>query len=169
MTQAQRRARRGGSTPSSSSGGFTLIELVTVLVILAVISAFIASRGSTLNTDLTARLSEVRSQLRFLQLRAMKNGTPVGLECDSADGTYGARYVANSTTIALPGETSATISLSGKSMTMTSFFFSFDANGIPYTGATPTKIDSATNATISITAGGQTGTLTVTPETGFVP
>lgn len=167
MTQAQRRAQRGGSTPSTSSGGFTLIEMITVLVVLAIISALITTRGSTMNTDLSARLSEVRSQLRFLQLRAMKNATPVGLQCDGT--SYFARYVANSNTIPLPGETGATVSLAGKSMTMSSFFFSFDANGVPYTGTTPTKITSATNSTISITAGGQTGTLTVTPETGFVP
>lgn len=167
MIQALRRTPHGDTAPPrNSSGGFTLIELLTVIVIIGVISAYVATRGTSLNADLSTRLSEVRSQLRFLQLTAMKRATPMGLQCDGT--SYWARYAANSTIIQLPAESNATVSLASKSMTMTTFFVSFDANGIPYTVDNATKLTNAHNSTISITAGGQTGSLTVTPETGFV-
>jgi hypothetical protein len=54
---------------------------------------------------------------------------------------------------------------------MNAFTYYFDGYGIPYTAYDPagatTKL--AAPASISITAGGNTGTLTLTPETGYVP
>lgn len=173
MTQAHRRHRRGGDAAARTScGGFTLIELVTVIVILGIISVFIATRGPSLNSDLAARQSELRAQLRYLQLTAMKNGvaTYLGLKCDGTNywAFSGTTPAAVATYLSLPGETAKTISLSGKGMTgVTAFTISFDKYGIPYTGDTQIKLAASTN--ISITAGGGTGSLTVTPETGFVP
>ena len=167
MTQAQRRTNPSCKAPTRhSSWGFTLIELLTVIVIIGILSAYIATRSSSLSADLSARLSEVRAQLRYLQLTAIKTATPMGLQSNGV--SYWARYAGNSTTILLPAESNATVSLAGKSMTMSTFFFSYDANGVPYTVDNATKMTTSTNNTISITAGGQAGSLTVTPETGFV-
>ena len=155
--------RAAGPSPR---GGFTLIELVTVIVIVGIIMALVFSRRATLNGDLMARMSEVRAQVRFVQLLAMKSAT--NYLTFRSDGTnYWASYSGNNTLIVLPGERSATVSLAGKSMSMGNCTLSFDQYGIPYSGSPATKLTTSTS--ISITAGGSTGTLVVSPETGFVP
>lgn len=161
--------RPGGRKEPSRSGGFTLVEVLTVLVILGILSLAIVSRTGSLDGQQLARMSEVRAQLRYVQLRAMKTGSVHGIRCDATD--YWAFSGSNSTNPAarlpLPGESSALVSLAGKAMTMTAFTYFFDGFGIPYTGTATTKL--AAPATIAITAGGNSGILTVTPETGYVP
>lgn len=168
MAQASGKSGADGGRPGLQRvRGFTVIEVVTVLVILGIVTALVVSRVNFQRGGLNARLSEIRSQLRYLQLESMKQNIPMGLGCDGTN--YWAYFTANSTKFSLPAETQTNITLSSKSMTMGSFYYSFDANGVPYTGsgATPTKLSSA--ASISITVDGATGTLTLTPETGFVP
>lgn len=157
--------RAGRDLPASGrSGGFTLVEVVTVLIILGLIGAYISTRSASLDGTLAARLSEVRSQLRYVQLTALQGGiTYVGM---GSDGTnYWAQY-SNATYLQLPGESATAVSASGKNMQISSFNVQFDSLGIPYNGTTGAKLTSA--VTISIVAGGSSGALTVAPETGFV-
>ena len=165
MTQAHRSTTHGGKAPGRSRcDGFTLIEIITVLLVVGILSTVILTRSGSLNNDLPARMGEVRSQLRYLQLMAMKNGINLAMTCDGT--SYWAHNSTNGS-LPLPGESAALISLADKKMQMGAFNISFDAFGIPYTGSPLVKLTN--NATISITVGGKTDSLNVTPETGFVP
>jgi len=149
MIQAHRGARIGGRAPDgTASHGFTLIEVITVLLIIGILSAVIVARGTTLNNDAAARASELRAQLRYLQLRAMKNSTTyLVLKCDGAD--YWAYNSADADKhLPLPGESSTKVSLTGKEMTMGGFIISFDRFGIPYSGSPQVKLTA--NATINL-------------------
>lgn len=157
--------RRGGC----GGGGFTLIEVITVLVILGILALVAAPR--TLRPSMAGpRASEVASQLRYLQLRAMKeNLLPWGMKCDGTNywafnGTDPDAAAARSP---LPGEGGTAVSLASKSMGMSGFTVIFDQNGIPYSPNSATKLAGALSVTV--TEGGGGATITITPETGFIP
>jgi len=50
--------------------GFTMIEIVVVLIILAVVSTVIVYRPTTTSNDLIAQTEILKSHLRYAQLRA---------------------------------------------------------------------------------------------------
>src|SRR5690349_3678698 len=75
----------------SRGGGFTLIELIFVLALLAITAVFVASsmgpffRGRALNFE--AR--RILSLTHYAQSRAVSEGVPMVLWINPADSTYG--------------------------------------------------------------------------------
>jgi MSHA pilin protein MshC len=171
--------RQGGRKAPLRAGGFTIIELIAVIVILGILALVATSGSGTLGGAELARVAELRGQLRHVQLRAMKTGAVWGLRFNAA--TYwafnGTDPTATAALYSLPGESNATITLAGKDITAMTlpagppYTIFFDGFGIPYTAytdaSTNTKLSSP--AAIGITAGGRSGALTITPETGYVP
>lgn len=172
-------APQGGRKDALRSGGFTLIELITVIIILAILALVATSSSGTLGGSEKARLAELRGQLRYVQLRAMKTGAVGGVRFtattywafNGTDPTLTAAYVT------LPGENNATITLADKKITAITlpagppYTIFFDGFGIPYTAYDPVGVTTKLQnpAAIGITAGGASDSLTITPETGYVP
>jgi prepilin-type N-terminal cleavage/methylation domain-containing protein len=53
--------------------GFTLIEITAVLVLMAIISAYVIGRSvSTESIDLAAQTDRIQNQIRYTQAAAMK-------------------------------------------------------------------------------------------------
>jgi prepilin-type N-terminal cleavage/methylation domain-containing protein len=157
--------------------GFTLIEVISVLIIIGIIAvAVVSSVTSTSDIGRSAQESVIKNHIRYAQAAALKRGVICGIKCDGADywmfTTNDPDTAANQ--IALPGEGNAKVTLAGKNVAMTAFTVFFDANGKPYTAYTDATTNTpvtAANPTITLDSvpAGSTATFNITPETGFIP
>jgi prepilin-type N-terminal cleavage/methylation domain-containing protein len=127
--------------------GFTIVEIIAVLLLLSIIAATVMGRSiSTKNIDLTAQMDRVRNHFRYAHSMAMKHGDAVwGFKCDGdapreywvfridppiADHITEPNLPANQ--VRLPGETDLKVNLSSRNVTMVKFAIFFDRFGRPY-------------------------------------
>ncbi|MBU0544134.1 MAG: type II secretion system GspH family protein [Proteobacteria bacterium] len=163
---------------AGDSRGFTLIEIIAVLVVLSVLSAFVVNRIiSTASTDRIVQESAIKSHIRYAQATAMKQGTIWGIKCNGTD--YWLFTTNDPDTLSnkrvLPGEENVQVALAGKRITMSNFTVFFDVDGRPYTAYTDASTNTpvSTANPISITVDSYPAdvpvTFGITPETGFMP
>jgi prepilin-type N-terminal cleavage/methylation domain-containing protein len=141
------------------NNGFTLIEVIAVLIIIAIISAVVLVRGiSTADVNLQAEVDILKSHLRYAQYLAMNDISPT---------KWGINFQGSSYVLIkdVSGVQTSPLIFPGESATH-SFAAPITATATP---AAPVLFDewgSPTSAT-SIAVGGQTFTITAT--TGFIP
>jgi prepilin-type N-terminal cleavage/methylation domain-containing protein len=149
--------------------GLTMIEVVVVLIVLAILTPFVVSRFTTSNVELIAQTDVLKSHLRYAQIKAMGDTVSWGINVSSST-TY-TLYKNNLTaTSNLPGDTSPVHTLTnGATVSVTAGGVStvaFNEWGTPINGSgTPLNV----NVILTLSHGGQSGTITVTKNTGFVP
>src|SRR5665647_1712045 len=150
------------------SRGFTVIEIIAILLIIAILGVVVVSRmTSTKPYNVAAEVETLKANLRYAQFRALSDADK---RVSSNATTWGISFFANSytlqktevggvpTTPNFPGENSPThtlpsgITISGSNVT-------FDAWGSP----------GGSNIPITITDGTSPQTITVTKNTGFIP
>ncbi|KPJ76749.1 MAG: hypothetical protein AMJ54_10440 [Deltaproteobacteria bacterium SG8_13] len=159
--------------------GFTILEIVVVLIVMSIITAFSISRGLNPRTDLSIQTEVLKTHLRHAQSRALNSNVPWGIRTNPAGDIYWLfQYQDPTVTIVkLPGENSSTVSLAPEGITITAGTYSFDSRGIPYytteTGepaAAGTALsDLGADQTITLLKSGVTETITITQNTGFIP
>lgn len=140
--------------------GFTLIEVVAVLVILGIIAAVtIARMGSTSTYDLSSQVDVVKNHLRLAQARAMNSGDDWGIFFASSTTYYLFHGSGSTTPVSLPGEGDTTVNLVTKKSALTissaPLRITFDKYGSPGT------------TTVTVNTNG--GNFTVAKNTGFIP
>lgn len=112
----------------SGSVGFTLIEVVAVLIILGILTAVAVGRSMDSGAELVSQTDVIKSHLRYAQSRAMAMEEVWGIR-STGSGYYLFR-VDTTNKITLPGEESDVISLADKGIdSMTVGTFSFDDEG----------------------------------------
>ncbi len=155
-------------TPNSR--GFTLVEITVVVVLSGIIAAVVFARSiSTDQMNIVGQVDKIRNHIRYAQSMAMKRNEPWGISCNAS------QYWLSDITlnaVKLPGTTTDQISLADLGVSMTAFAVYFDPLGIPY----HSYLDEENNdpvtpgnpMTITISAGSESYTLNITPETGFI-
>jgi len=156
--------------------GFTLIEITAVLVLMAIISAYVIGRSvNTEQIDLAAQTDRIRNQIRYTQAAAMKQYDETlqvwGLKCNADPNQYWLFEGQNPDDVLrqrkFPGEQNLKISLADRGVdNMTAFTLLFDRFGRPYQDSLSTPLNSP--LPITVWAAGQTRTIQVSPETGLV-
>ena len=151
--------------------GFTLIEIIAVLIILLIISAVVLSKGFDRSIDVYAAASVLKNHIRFAQASAMKFNEPWSVNATGANFAVRKNDTdLSKTPVILPGEGEASVNLSVKykvNMTMTLYF---DGKGRPYAHPFTATSDLTVLLPVSVTATGASSSvdIIITPDTGFI-
>jgi prepilin-type N-terminal cleavage/methylation domain-containing protein len=163
-------------------GGFTAIEIIAVIFIMAIVGVIAVSRVTSTKTyNVAAEVETLKANLRYAQFRALSD-TDKRLSSNAT--TWGITVSANSytlqkteTTITTPVTTYPSLSSEGSSthnlaagISLTTSLgtpvtITYDGWGIPSASGIPIT----SNVTITITDGASPQTITVTKNTGFIP
>jgi prepilin-type N-terminal cleavage/methylation domain-containing protein len=174
--------------------GFTLVEITVVLVVMAIISAYVIGRSVTTDqVDVVGVRDRIRNQIRYAQSKAMKQSHRIwGVKLDRSANQYWFFSIApdleaddiepdieageedlaaNRRTF--PGENSDTLTAAdlGVDDVTPSFTVFFNRIGRPYSAyfkeKDPNNVPLGDDLVITVTAKGQSRTITVIPETGL--
>jgi prepilin-type N-terminal cleavage/methylation domain-containing protein len=148
-----------------SCGGFTMLELVIVLVIAGILSFMAAGRLNDVGEVNAHGVAEqVASTLRFVQEAAVAQRRPLYVNINAVTGLVNAcldSSISCAQPLSAPGGGNLTVQApSGVGLTTSVAQFSFDGMGRPST---------ASQIQILVTAlDGQQFTVTVEPDSGYV-
>lgn len=143
-----------------NNGGFTLIEVIAVLIVLIILTAVAVTRGMSIQNDLIPQADTVKTHLRFAQMKALNDDV----------NTWSMAFTANSYTLSCTGSNcpSSTIQLPSESSNTHNFpsdvtvspiiTITFDSWGSP----------GGNNAVVNLIQGGQTSAITVAANTGYI-
>lgn len=158
------------SMPPAGQRGFTILEVVAVLVIMAVITAVAAERiFEQTPAELAGISASVRSHLRYARTRSMNSDEVFGVQIISAT-TYAVFRNGNTgTRVVLPGEpATGIITMEDQASFSTgAMVIAFDAWGRPCSNAAGTTLRTA-NTTVTVSYLGQTENIVVVRNTGFL-
>jgi prepilin-type N-terminal cleavage/methylation domain-containing protein len=146
--------------------GFTVIEVIAVLIILGILAAIAVSRVMSNQNDLLTQADILKSQLRYAQLRALSGdptGTTVTWGIDfSASSSYTLVTSAGSAGL-LPAENSSTHTFppaSGVTVTGVPSTVNFDSWGSPVGGIAIVTLNQSGSTPVVITVSANTGFIT---------
>jgi len=155
--------------------GFTLIEIVVVMVLISIVAATVFTRSITTDDlNLISRAEKIQSHIRYAQSMAMKTNDVWGINCVS--NTYWLFKENFSQKVKLPGENRQEIDLNGSGLNIPNFPLFFDNFGRPYLVYPDVPVTSAVygapgSLTIRVESSEDTSIvrkLSITPETGLI-
>jgi prepilin-type N-terminal cleavage/methylation domain-containing protein len=152
--------------------GFTILEVILVLVLISIFAAIAVARQPNPDVRLMAQKVSLESHIRYTQMRSMNSDGKWGIAVSTDQSGYWLFKDTTTEKRILPGEDQVEIDLTSKGISISfsseSTNFSFDDWGRPMSG--DNYLSSALNIDLKKSDGSDTRieTLVVTPETGFV-
>lgn len=143
--------------------GFTLLEIIVVLILIGVISGVFVSRTMDIqHIDLAAQMAKVQTHIRYAQTMAMKRSDTIwGIKCDDTEHYWLFKRNAPDDEVnqrQFLGEDSIKVPMPN----MSEFTLYFDKYGIPYTSYPDTPVSTPLSIQID------SENFNITPETGFI-
>lgn len=148
------------------NAGFTLIELVAVLLLIGVVIAVVVNRWTVSDTEQTGQIEVIKSHLRYAQSRAMSSSSNWYIHFEKIPAQY-TLYKEGDGTKYFPGMTDYNMALASGISPEAAPFIIFDSLGRPYLSNTNTP--GTQLAAITTVVSSSAGNITITPETGFIP
>lgn len=149
------------------SPGFTMIEVIAVLVILGIISAVAMAKVSSViaQSNLDSEADVIKGHLRYAQALSMNNTVNWGITFSSGSYTI---FTNPSSTVELPGTGSATATFPS-GMTISTGTVCFDSWGTPYTDTLATSLQTGGPKSYTLSLGGNSVAILIWDDTGLVP
>jgi MSHA pilin protein MshC len=156
---------------TKNNSGFTIIEIITVLIVMGIITAFAVGRVADNKPELIAQKEVLKVHLRYAQSRSMNSNDSYGIE--SNGNTYWLFRISSAFRVYFPGEQSDNIDLSalGLSLAMdTGNIVCFNSKGVPYTDFDTDNADNlqTDDRTLTLSSGSDNESIIITKNTGFI-
>jgi prepilin-type N-terminal cleavage/methylation domain-containing protein len=140
-----------------SKNGFTLLEALCVLTLIAIVTTVILSRVMDNSVELIGEMEAVKGHLRYAQTRAMNSNQTWGINFSA--NSYTLEENNTTSTTALPGESGAVGTLAQGSVTSSVNPVVFNQWGSP----------GSTDVSVTISDGSDSLSFTISALTGFIP
>lgn len=152
--------------------GFTIIELVIVILAVSILAAYAVYNWPSTVINIDAQAKQFADDIRLTQSLSMAQTTRYRIVKTSAT-TYQILDGAGSAITLPSGDTTETLSSDlsfGTWTNLTNNLIAFDGKGTPYLDATTpgTALSAGTTYSITIIGSGNMKTITITPITGMV-
>lgn len=155
---------------SATVNGFTLVELVVIIILVALLAFTAMPRLPGPSLDVDSQAEQLVAEIRYTQSLSMTRGdryrinlTSAGYQITDSGGVNPEVHPGSSSTNPVILDS---VSLSGYNPPLVNNYVAFDGRGIPYTNVAGTTLTA--NATITLTGGGATRNIVISPETGRV-
>lgn len=153
----------------SLAKGFTLVELVFIILVIGILAVVAVPRWTATPMGLEFEARRVLNDIRYTQMMSMTTGERY--RWVSVSGNAYSIMNESGTAIMLPS--GGTVLVFSGGVTFGSFsnlpnnLVAFDSLGAPYINATLPGTALAATGAIALTAGGQTRSVLITPQTGY--
>jgi prepilin-type N-terminal cleavage/methylation domain-containing protein len=167
-----------------NNNGFSLVEVIVALAIIAIVSTIVISKSGSFSTDLVSQTEILKTHLRHAQILGM-SGTDssdvFGIKCDTFYYWMFKGTDPDFNPIMLPDDQRYNTGNDGKLDLVekkiaigTAFTVFFDERGIPYSAYSDASTNTplVSDLTINVTPAGEvspTEPITITQHTGFIP